>query len=536
MLLTDLLNRADDRTLQSLLGEAALKLLLLLDPALAYPTKLRELILELHSREELLSNSISRNLLLDFLKPAEITLLTKALGLPLKGDFYSALKAQQFRRNSFQEEQLFNFFELTVPKSIQNNNATDDCLLTKAQYSLFSHQRDATRKIKECLDETPRRVVLHMPTGSGKTRTAMNIIADHLRSHEPTIVIWLAYSEELCEQAVEEFEQAWSYLGNRELKTFKFWGSHQIDLDDVTDGFVVGSLSKVYNATKASLKFISSLGKKTSFIVIDEAHSAIAETYKLVLEALSIHRPTTRLLGLTATPGRTWSNISADQELADFFARKKVSLEIKGYSSPVDYLVTQKYLAHVNYKSLLYDSGIELSQSDLNQISSNLEIPEKILQRLAEDEKRNLKIILEVEYLAEQHSRIIVFSATVEHAHILATILHTRGYRAKAVTGKTPPIERSRTIEEFKSDSEGNQIICNFGVLTTGFDAPRTSAVLIARPTKSLVLYSQMVGRAIRGPHAGGNEEAQVVTIVDYTLPGFGSVAEAFNNWEDVWK
>ena len=75
----------------------------------------------------------------------------------------------------------------------------------------------------------------------------------------------------------------------------------------------------------------------------------------------------------------------------------------------------------------------------------------------------------------------------------------------------------------------------NFGVLTTGFDAPRTSAALIARPTKSLVLYSQMVGRAIRGRRAGGNDEALVVTVVDTALPGFTSLAEAFNNWNDVW-
>jgi hypothetical protein len=73
------------------------------------------------------------------------------------------------------------------------------------------------------------------------------------------------------------------------------------------------------------------------------------------------------------------------------------------------------------------------------------------------------------------------------------------------------------------------------GVLTAGFDAPKTSAVAIARPTKSLVLYSQMVGRAIRGPKAGGTSNAEVVTVLDRHLPGFGGVVEAFTNWEDVW-
>jgi hypothetical protein len=57
----------------------------------------------------------------------------------------------------------------------------------------------------------------------------------------------------------------------------------------------------------------------------------------------------------------------------------------------------------------------------------------------------------------------------------------------------------------------------------------------LARPTKSLVLFSQMIGRATRGPRAGGNAEAQIVTVVDTALPGFGRISDAFQNWEDVW-
>ena len=63
----------------------------------------------------------------------------------------------------------------------------------------------------------------------------------------------------------------------------------------------------------------------------------------------------------------------------------------------------------------------------------------------------------------------------------------------------------------------------------------QTSAAVIARPTISLVLYSQMVGRAIRGTRAGGNAEAEIVTVVDSGLPGFGDIGDAFLNWEDVW-
>ena len=67
----------------------------------------------------------------------------------------------------------------------------------------------------------------------------------------------------------------------------------------------------------------------------------------------------------------------------------------------------------------------------------------------------------------------------------------------------TDGTEREHIIKRFKRPGGPHRILANFGVLTTGFDAPAASAALIARPTKSLVLYSQMVGRVIRGPRAG---------------------------------
>ena len=109
-----------------------------------------------------------------------------------------------------------------------------------------------------------------------------------------------------------------------------------------------------------------------------------------------------------------------------------------------------------------------------------------------------------------------------------------RGHHAASITSKSGP-NRASVISGFKQDTDHPQILCNFGVLTTGFDAPKTSAALIARPTLSLVLYSQMVGRAMRGVTAGGNRECEIVTVVDPRIPGFGSVLEAFTNWEDVW-
>jgi superfamily II DNA or RNA helicase len=158
-----------------------------------------------------------------------------------------------------------------------------------------------------------------------------------------------------------------------------------------------------------------------------------------------------------------------------------------------------------------------------------------VLSRLADDEIRNVAIVREVQQLITRHRRILVFAATVGHALLLATVLRALGVAAQAVSGATPSPERSRLISWYKDAADEPRVLANYGVLTTGFDAPSTSAAVIARPTKSLVLFSQMVGRTTRGIKAGGNLEAEVVTVVDTALPGFGDLTTAFTNWEDVW-
>lgn len=530
-----LFSRADDQSLQALLGGPALELILLLDVGLASPAKITDLIFDLYSPQGLVAEPVSRNIIVDLLRPEEAMQLAQVLGIKNPPDPYEAVKQKRIQKGSSLEKALFDYFEVFSPvKPITPEPAFSPN--GQAGYALFSHQRDAARNVFSLLKTPPRRVVLHMPTGAGKTRTAMNVICEHLREKEPGLVVWLAFSEELCEQAAEEFEQAWFRLGNRKVDVFRFWGSQNYEPSEDQDGIVIAGLSKLYNAAKKNIRFISKLGSRCTLVIIDEAHSAIAETYSYLLDALVVQHPTTGLLGLTATPGRTWSDMDADARLADFFQRKKVTLHIPGYHNPVDYLTTEGYLAQVNFRPLMHDGGFELTDADLKKIQDSLDIPDSILVRLAEDRLRNLKIVLEIERLAETHRRIIVFATTVDHSDLLASVLRARGYKANSVTNKSSAYDRERSISEFKKEDDEVRILCNFGVLTTGFDAPRTSAALIARPTKSLVLYSQMVGRAIRGIKAGGNKAAEIVTILDQGLPGFGSVADAFTNWEDVWE
>ncbi len=529
-----ILARADEGTLQALIGRPALRLLKALDPALAAPSALRELLKHLRSADALLADPSARPLLLALLRPLEAQQLAILLATDPSSDSYLTLRTLNLRRGSARERLLFSFFELAppTPDVVAGPSAQEPA---PAQAALFPHQREAVRQVRAALSVVPQRVLLHLPTGAGKTRTAMHVIADHLRSREPALVVWLAASEELCEQSAAAFRTTWQSLGDREVTVQRFWGERELDLAQCRDGLLVAGLSKLYRATLDRLPLLGTLAARCSLVVIDEAHQAIAATYRLLLNTL-VSQGQTALLGLTATPGRTWDDLGADAELAAFFGRRKVTLQVPGYRNPVDYLVDEGYLARVTFRPLLYEGGWQLAETDLRRIANELELPARIVRRLAEDEQRNLALVVAAEALARDHQRIMLFAASVEHAYLVAAILRARGLAASALSGETPSAERARMIAAYKDNTPLPRILCNFGVLTTGFDAPRTSAALIARPTRSLVLYSQMVGRAIRGPRVGGNPTATVVTVIDRNLPGFGDVAEAFSNWEDVWN
>jgi DNA repair protein RadD len=529
----ELLSRADDEVLQELIGAPTVRLLNMLDPTLARPTRLRELITSFRPVEYILRDPASRRALLDLLPKDEAIELAGKLGLETATP-YESLRALRPAKSSALERTFFSALGV-VPSELDEPEQAPVLVEAAADYSMFEHQRRAARGAQAMLETSPHRVLLHMPTGSGKTRTAMHLVANELRLGEPRLVVWLAFSEELCEQAASEFESAWRQLGDRPVEVYRYWGNRSISIDQVSDGFMVAGLAKTYATARRDMDFLMRLSDRSSLVIIDEAHQAIAESYRFVLDVLVERIEGSRLLGLTATPGRTWNEPDKDQELADFFHRCKVTLEVEGYSSPVDYLIDKGYLARPVFEALPYSAARELSAPALASLAEALEVPEFVLAELAADEQRNLVILNRTEQLVQEHKRILVFAATVGHARLLATVLRARGVEADAVTANTPPGERNRLIAKFKSSTTTPVVLCNYGVLTTGFDAPLTSAAVIARPTKSLVLYSQMVGRATRGPRAGGNRNARIITVVDTSLPGFGQMSDAFNNWEDVW-
>lgn len=539
-----IVSRADEYTVQKILSRQFIKLMQSLDHKYLKTSELKTLIFLTYEEHDFIKNTLLRSILIDLLREDEAKLMSETLGF-LSSNVtcpYRYLKSKKVKRNSEEETILYYLFNL-VPSLKDAESKSKSIHMVEeisihANYQLFRHQRDAIRKLKFQLQHYPNRALLHMPTGSGKTRTSMSLICDYLRENEPFLVIWLASTEELCSQAYEEFNKAWGSLGNRKVRIGKLWGNAAIeDLFSIDEGMIIAGFQKLTSMinTKESQQQLSTIAKKACLVVVDEAHQSIAERYQSVIEILVNSNTGTRLLGLSATPGRTWNDIEEDEKLADFYNMNKVTLQIEGYQNPVNYLVDNGYISKVHYKNLNYVNSEDVSQYLTNSNNSNKDFSKEVLGLLGKDSDRNLIIIKEIIRLTKEHNRILVFAPSVESSDVISKVLSLQGYKIQSLTSGTDSKLRRDIIRDFKEKDEEIRIIANYGVLTTGFDAPNTSAALIARPTLSLVLYSQMVGRAIRGVKAGGNENAEIVTVVDTELPGFRSVADSFYNWEDVW-
>jgi len=508
------------------------------------PSRLRDTIMGFPHDEMLRSKKI-RHLLLNALYESEAIKLLQALGtnIPKHGNPYDILNEMRFSKNGEKEKTLFAFFEEDIPSaggrsSTESNKGATEIIDVKRE--MFPHQRRAINEIKKFLASGERRCLLHMPTGSGKTTTAMRVVASSFLNTSHMTVVWLAYNEDLCEQAIEEFKNTWAHAGDRSIKLFRYFGAHSPDILKDTgqdkEGIIVASLSKFNQADQRQSVFLSTLSDRTDMVIMDEAHQAIAPTYMNILQQLVEKRPgTTQLLGLSATPGRTSSDPTDSRKLAGFFDHKKVTLRVASYANPVQYLIDNGYLASPH--QVLDPVDGDLSSNDLERIAkSPIDIPDDILVKLGRNVKRTLKVIVATQNLIESgHKRIMVFGTSIENSRDIYMILAALGHKSFHVDSSTSPETRSKYILEYRSDTDDVIIMCNFGVFTTGFDAPRTSAVVIARPTKSLILYSQMAGRAMRGTIVGGNKKCEIRTITDIRLPQFTKLVEGFFSWDEIW-
>ena len=408
--------------------------------------------------------------------------------------------------------------------------------VVQPNYQLYPYQRQVMHDLLDFLCPTlpPRfgtgpRAIAHLPTGAGKTRLACHVACHILNQqvNEGKILIWLAASEELCEQAAENLATAWSYLGNRSAHIQRYWG----DARDLAyePGFLVTGLAKLYSVSGSNQQLLINLADRAAAVVFDEAHQAVAKTYRYITEQLLTYRPP--LLGLTATPGRTASLSEDDYQLAKLFNFQKVTIDPKGHPDPVTYLIKNEYLADPQFTPISLTSALPSQK-----VPEDRDYSDSTLRRVGQDPDWQREIIRVTSLALDTHRRVIVFCPSLASVRHCTSILNGMSHHAESITGSTPSEQRQATIDRFRSIDSEAMALLNYGVLTAGFDAPRTSCVIVARPTTSLVLYSQMIGRAMRGERSGGNRRCQIYTLLDSKLLDFGSITEAFQNWEQIWQ
>ena len=413
---------------------------------------------------------------------------------------------------------------------------------------LFPHQQRLKDTFVRSLAGGTSRLLIHMPTGAGKTRTSIDGIVDYWKAlaNRDKYIVWLAHSEELCEQAHETFSKIWKVRGDKDLPIYRLWGSYSFEASEGGGGVIIAGFQKLYSMISSSsnetYKLISRLKNMSEIILVDEAHKAVAPTYQTCIEFL-YREGTTKLVGLTATPGRKTedsqagaSEFTETDQLANLFHKNKIGLsgeDGQELSDPIGYLQGERFLSKIRRKKVTSNIELELTEKEREFLSNFLELPGSVLSKLADSTERNALILAEIAALRLEKHQIIVFALSVAHAHLITDLLNLKRVASKCVDGNMPASERKLAIDEYKNGEIS--VLVNYGVLTTGFDAPNTSAVLITRPTASLVLYSQMIGRGIRGPRVGGNEECMLVDIED-NLIGFPSENQAFNHFNVAWR
>jgi superfamily II DNA or RNA helicase len=267
------------------------------------------------------------------------------------------------------------------------------------------------------------------------------------------LVLWLANSDILCEQASEEFEEAWSYLGNREILQGKFYKANDFSLDSINGGFVVGGLQKLHSHyTSSNTSSSQSFDKKLTMVVFDEAHRALAGTYKELVDRFLDFSPQAKLIGLTATPGRVYKDDKpeldpANKALAQMFGNNKITMDVSPLQ-PMDYLIDNNYLAKPHFIELNYDD-LDLYEN----LSKNSVSESELMSRLGESKNRNSIIIQTVLNEVEKNqAKVILFACDIEHARNIAFALCCLGVKAASVDSKyTSQQEKESIINQYKT-------------------------------------------------------------------------------------
>lgn len=372
-------------------------------------------------------------------------------------------------------------------------------------------QEEAIVACRTAAGEGKRRIALCLPTGAGKTITALTLVAGSIAKGNRCLFI--AHREELIAQTASTWERvapnmppAGIVKAERDDNQAQFviasaqtlWGidrsverkrreltelledAEQRCEDGGNDGADVHEATIFRKALNdlapAGYPRLDALRPETfSFIVVDEMHHSASDGFQIILKRF---RPDALVLGLTATPYR-----GDGLSLAPFFSDGIV------YSLPIKKAIREGWLCDFRYRNVFLDIDLDKIRTRAGDY-----MPRELEAALEEADVAQRTVDAMVEHAWDRKS--LVFTFSIAQAEATAKLLQQAGMSAAAISCDTPSEERRNILGAFKKGEI--RAVCSCGVLTEGFDEPSADCCVIARPTKSKTLYTQMLGRGLR--------------------------------------
>lgn len=325
------------------------------------------------------------------------------------------------------------------------------------EIKLFDYQEDMKERIEKAL-RLHRSVMAQMPTGTGKTYLLTAVI-DSFVSNNPKENVWIvAHRRELVSQIDETVRKFHSYSASNTSSLL---------------------LSVKAMSIQWLMRHYDEIEEEPGLIVIDEAHHALAKTYKEMWERF----PNAKFLGLTATPCRL--NGKGFTDLFDVLVQ----------SWGVPEFISKGRLATYDFVSIKSDGVTQRLIDSLQKRGADGDYQNKEMDMLLNKKPSIERLYRSLEEFSKDRKGI-VYAINISHAQKITKLYQEHGVKAIAIDSKTPATERQRDIEAFKKGDI--QVLVNVDIFSEGFDCPDVEFVQLARPTLSLAKYLQMVGRGLR--------------------------------------
>lgn len=333
--------------------------------------------------------------------------------------------------------------------------------------TLRDYQKQSKEKIYS-LWQNHKSVMLQMPTGTGKTRIFASIVKDlHNTSAKlgiPIKVLLLAHRDELIDQISENVGRRYNVR-------------HGIIKSSLSEEpFIPTQIASILTLTRRLERWSQ---KQFDVIVIDEAHHAVADSYRKICKAF----PSAKILGVTATPYRL-----SGAGFKSVFEQIIISPSVHDF-------IRMGFLCDYDYYSVRPTSEIQQIVNNIKDFSFDGDYAEKSLTHFF-DNARIRANLLDTYRKYANGKKGIIYTINISHNNHVCDLLNQNGIKAKAVDSYTASTIRKEIVKDFRN---GNiDIICNVNIFSEGFDCPDVEFIQLARPTKSFALYLQQVGRGFR--------------------------------------